>query len=387
MNVLFLAAYPPVLDMHGGGVRMYHNIRILAQKHDVHVISFVENEEERERVSQIAGICSSVQAIQRVPNFSPNPLSLIPAEVRFFDTPAMHRAVNEACQRLDIDVLQCEYVEMVQFYRPGFFTVWSVIETLSPNAREQIGSERGPLEKIRACYRWMSLLNYETSAARRFDRVVTMTPGDATYLRSYVPQADIRTIPIGVDTQHYSPSEAEPEEPLRVLFLGNFRHTPNVEAVRFLKEHLMPAFPNLRFQIAGDSLPAGVLNGTNAEVLGYQSDTRSLYKRPNTVVVAPLFSGTGQRVKLLEAFAMGVPVVTTSRGASGLAVRDGAEAFIAESPEQFRTALAKLRDSCELRENVGENARRMVTQRFDWDTLASQFFDVVEPDDRTRSNH
>ena len=85
--------------------------------------------------------------------------------------------------------------------------------------------------------------------------------------------------------------------------------------------------------------------------------------------------------------AMGVPVVTTSRGASGLAIRDGAEAFIAESPEQFRTALAKLRDSCELRENVGENARRMVTQRFDWDTLASQFFDVVEPDDRTRSNH
>ena len=387
MNVLFLAAYPPVLDMHGGGVRMYHNIRILAQKHEVHVIAFVENEEERARVSEIAGICSSVQAIQRVPNFRQSRLSLIPAEVRFFDTPAMHRAVNEACQRLDIHVLQCEYVEMVQFYRPGIFTVWSVIETLSPNAREQIGRERSPLEKLRACYRWMSLLKYETSAARRFDRVVTMTPGDAKYLRSYVPQADIRTIPIGVDTHHYSPSETVPEEPLRVLFLGNFRHTPNVEAVRFLKDHLMPAFPNLRFQIAGDNLPAGVLDGTQAEVLGYQADTRALYRRPNTVVVAPLFSGTGQRVKLLEAFAMGVPVVTTSRGAAGCAVRNGTDALIAESPDQFRTALAELCDSRELRENVGENARRMVSERFDWDAIASQFFDVVEPDDRTRSDH
>jgi glycosyltransferase involved in cell wall biosynthesis len=366
---------------------MYHNIRILAQEHEVHVIAFVENDEERERVSGIAGICSSVKAIQRMSNISPNHLSLNPAQVPFFDTPAMHRAVNEACQRLDIHVLQCEYLEMAQFHRPGLFTVWSLIETLSPNARQQLRSERGPAAKIRACYQWMALLNYETSAAKRFDRVVTMTPRDAEYLRSYVPQVDIRMIPIGVDADHYVPSEVEPGDSLRVLFLGNFRHRPNIEAVRFLKDHLMPVFPDIRFQVAGDNLPAGVLHDTEAEVLGYLADTRPLYKRPNTVVVAPLFSGTGQRVKLLEAFAMGVPVVTTSRGASGLAVRHGTDAFIAETPDEFRAALTTLRDSRELRQNVGENARRMVTDRFDWDVLADRFLDVVKPDEGTRANH
>ena len=133
---------------------MYHNIRILAGKHEVHVIAFVKNDEERERVSQIGGICSSIKAIQKVANFNPNRLSLAPAQVRFFDTPAMHRAVNEACQRLDIDVLQCEYLEMAQFHRLGLFTVWSVIETLSPNAGQQMRSEHGPAAKIRACYEW-----------------------------------------------------------------------------------------------------------------------------------------------------------------------------------------------------------------------------------------
>ena len=67
MNILFLAAYPPVLNMHGGGVRMYHNIRILGRKHDVHVVSFVENDEEHDRVLGISEICSSVRVIRRVP--------------------------------------------------------------------------------------------------------------------------------------------------------------------------------------------------------------------------------------------------------------------------------------------------------------------------------
>ena len=67
-----LTAYPPVLQMHGGGVRMYHNIRILAQQHSVRVISFVENERERELLRMLEGICESITPIQRVPDFRPH---------------------------------------------------------------------------------------------------------------------------------------------------------------------------------------------------------------------------------------------------------------------------------------------------------------------------
>src|SRR5262245_54505941 len=67
MNVLMLTAYPPVLHMHGGGVRMYHNIRLLAEKHSVRVISFVENDEERELLRTLNGVCELVTAVRRVP--------------------------------------------------------------------------------------------------------------------------------------------------------------------------------------------------------------------------------------------------------------------------------------------------------------------------------
>ena len=166
---------------------------------------------------------------------------------------------------------------------------------------------------------------------------------------------------------------------LRVVFLGNFRHTPNIEAVRFLRDNVAGHFPDLRFEVAGTNLPEGLLDGSAVEATGYRPDTRSLYRRPNTIVAAPLFSGRGQRVKLLEAFSMRMPVVTTSLGAAGFPLRHGKEAFIADTAEEFRSSLALLRDSRELRENLGTNARRMIVERFDWDVLADRFLDVVEP--------
>ena len=121
MNVLMLTAYPPVLDMHGGGVRMYHNIRILSQKHRVRVISFVESDEDRERLNTIRNVCESVKAIRRVPDFRPHWISLQPFMVREFGTPAMYSAVDAAFRSERVDVLQCEYLQMAQFRRPGTF--------------------------------------------------------------------------------------------------------------------------------------------------------------------------------------------------------------------------------------------------------------------------
>jgi glycosyltransferase involved in cell wall biosynthesis len=379
VNILFLTAYPPVLDMHGGGVRMYHNIRLLGRKHNVHVVSFVENDDEFERVSAIAGICDSVEAVRRTGGAAPRRLSSIPSQVSYFDTPEIREAIDEACRRHAIDVLQCEYVEMAQFHRSDMFTIWSIIDPLSPGLRQRFESETRPIEKARWFYRWKSMLNYETRSARRFDRVVTMTPGDADYMRRRAPRSDIRDTPIGVDSRHFSPLEADPAGPVRVIFLGNFRHAPNLEAVQFLKDELAPAFSDLSFEVAGGNLPPDVLDGSGVRYLGYQSDTRPLYRRPNTIVVAPIFSGRGQRVKLLEAFSMGVPVVSTSLGAAGFPVRDGKDAFIAETPGEFRSVLALLRDSQELRENIGAKAREMILARFDWDILAERFLKVVEP--------
>src|SRR5262249_43521952 len=149
-----------------------------------------------------------------------------------------------------IDVLQCEYLQMAQFRRPGVFTVLTAHETLSKNAYDAFVGDLGPLEKLRLFYRWMQMLNYEVAQIREFHRVVTMTEEDAAYLRSLAPAADIRAIPIGVDPSEFAPV-AEPEQPITALFVGNFRHSPNLEALRFIVQHIAPQFPDVRFLIPG----------------------------------------------------------------------------------------------------------------------------------------
>src|SRR5437870_3130878 len=150
MNILFLTAYPPVLHMHGGGVLMFHNIRILADKHSVRVISFVESEEEREMLGSLNGICESVTAVRRIPDFRPHWFSLLPFLVREFSTPQMYQAVEKEFQQKSVDAIYCAYLQMAQFYRHGVLNILSLPETLSANAYEDFVRAVNAVEKIRA---------------------------------------------------------------------------------------------------------------------------------------------------------------------------------------------------------------------------------------------
>jgi glycosyltransferase involved in cell wall biosynthesis len=379
VNILVLTAYAPVLHMHGGGVRMFHNIRILAAHHSVRVISFIEGEEEREMLRPLDQVCESVIAVRRVPDFRPHWLSVRPFLAREFSSPEMYRAVESEFSRKRVDVLQCEYLQMAQFHRRNVFTILTLHEMLSANAWESFRRSVEPAEKFKLFYRWMQMLRYEASMPQKFDRVITMTKEDAGYLRSYVPDSDIRAIPIGIDAAEFQPPAEDLERPVEVLFVGNFRHTPNIEAAAFLIEKIAPVFPQVKFSIPGSHIPDELLRRAPSNICfpGYIPDTRTLYRRPNTIVVAPLFSGTGQRVKLLEAFSMACPVVTTSIGAMGFPVQNGVEAFLADTVEPFTGALRQLISSETLRRNMGRNSREMIERHFTWAKIGEQFLDIV----------
>jgi glycosyltransferase involved in cell wall biosynthesis len=379
MNILIVTPYPPVLHVHGGGVRMFHNIRILARKHAVNVLSFVENKEEIELLKSVKPICESITAVQRIPDLSGHWFSLEPFMVREFGTPAMHDAVDNAVRTKNVDVIQCEYLQMAQYKRPGVFSILTAHETYSANAYNAFQTASDAIEKLRMFSRWMAMLNYEVRQCTAFDRVVTMTEDDANYLRSYARHADIRAIPIGIDADYFQPSRACVQgAPLQFVFVGNFRHTPNVQAAEFLLTEIAPHFPEIEMIIAGSHLPEALQKKSYAIFPGYVADTRQLFHRPNTIFVAPLFSGTGQRVKLLEAFAMGAAVITTSLGAAGFPIQDGHQAMIADSPEQFRAAVSTVAASSELRSQLGDQARQMILDQFTWESIGRHFVELVE---------
>src|SRR5262249_8776887 len=112
----------------------------------------------------------------------------------------------------------------------------------------------------------------------------------------------------------------------------------------------------------------------------YIPDTRQLFHSVNAIFAAPLFSGTGQRVKLLEAFAMGAPVITTSLGAAGFPIVSGQQAILADTASEFREAVKRLLASVDLGRSRGQEARRMIEAQFTWDRITPQFLELVEGD-------
>jgi glycosyltransferase involved in cell wall biosynthesis len=204
-----------------------------------------------------------------------------------------------------------------------------------------------------------------------------MTEEDAQYLRSYAPDARIHAVPIGVDAEEFSPNAEQNRQDLTAVFVGNFNHTPNVEAARFLAHQLAPLFPQVTFAIHGTPLLPDFNSSGNVRFPGYVADTRQLYQRPNTIIVAPLFSGTGQRVKLLEAFAMACPVITTTVGAMGFPIQNGVQAMIAGTVDEFAAAMRHLIGSRERRTRLGNEGRRMILERFTWNRIAEELWGVV----------
>jgi glycosyltransferase involved in cell wall biosynthesis len=358
---------------------MFHNIRILAQRHSVRVLSFFESEEERQSLKSVEPICESITPVERIPDLGAHWFSLAPFMVREFGTADMYAAVDKSLRTKRADVIQCEYLQMAQYRQPGIPSVLTIHETYSDNAYRAFLAAGDAIEKLRMFSRWMAMLNYEVSMSNAFDRVVTMTTDDARYLRSYARRANICAIPIGIDTECFQPHSAAPEEStVQVVFVGNYRHSPNVEAAEFLLEQIAPHFPGIEFVIAGSYLPSEIPIGSNSTAPGYIDDTRRLFQFPNTIFAAPLFSGTGQRVKLLEAFAMGAAVITTSLGAAGFPVINGKHAIISDTAQQFREAITALASSRSLRIELGQAARKMILDRFTWDRIGSQFFELVE---------
>ena len=172
----------------------------------------------------------------------------------------------------------------------------------------------------------------------------------------------------------YSFAPISGREPHTMLFLGSFRHTPNVRALEWFVVEVLPRVekldPDARLVIAGAEMPAGIVaSRPNVDLLGYVPDISELLAR-YAVFVCPILSGSGVRVKLLEAFASGIPVVSTRLGAEGLASEDGKYCRLADTPDAFAEAVAEtLRDPLRA-EQMAWRARQFIESEKDIRALA-----------------
>jgi glycosyltransferase involved in cell wall biosynthesis len=222
-------------------------------------------------------------------------------------------------------------------------------------------------------HRYLRELDFELRAVACAEHVVTLSEEDAARLRAFRPELSISVSPCGVDVQHFRPDAVAPAAPVDLLFVGNFGHPPNGDAVRFLVSEVLPAVAHdVRLRVVGHGAAEALRDlerSSRVEIVGPVADVRP-HLASARIAVAPVRFGTGMRGKVLEALAMGRPVVTTPLGAEGLGARPGQDLLIAEGARETARAIQRLIADPALGLRIGCAGRAFVSKELTWSRIA-----------------
>jgi glycosyltransferase involved in cell wall biosynthesis len=381
-RVLFVSPYPVCPPIHGGGVFMYQTLRELARLTETHVVELLEDPAQEEDNQELRRFCASAEWLIRPSGDPPGAGSLRPRAVREFSNEDLDWLIQRQIYLKRIDLVQLEYTPMAQ-YRGEYRRIPSALfehDIYFQSVGRAIGRMPGLLANLKARVEYLRALRYELQALPRCDQVQVCTSANRNYLLSFNPRLAPRLregLRAGIDTARYQ-FRPRGREPFTMLFLGSFRHEPNRAALDWFVIEVMPLILARRQEarlvmVGSDPPPAHTYADRSGalEMVGYVEDVREPLDR-YAVFVCPILSGSGVRVKLLEAFSAGIPVVSTRIGAEGLAAADGEFCALADDPAGFAERVLRLFDDPEKAAAMAGRARAEVKAHWDMAVLTGR---------------
>jgi glycosyltransferase involved in cell wall biosynthesis len=382
MKLLFLTPYLPSPPRTGGSRRLHGLISGLAKSHEVSVLSLVRPDESLPQAFRATReYCQEVVAIPnsyyQLPKWRKRLLqagavtSPISWDRLLFQRPALQAGLDEMLARSYFDVITCEFAQMAFYRYPSSTTL--VLD--AHNVEYEVlyrtyRVERHPTRKLFSYLNYRKLRREERAIWAKFDGCAVTSARDERVVRREYPTLPTAVVPNAVDTGSFRPAQFAPE-PERILFFGAMDYYPNVDGLLFFLQEVLPQirrrYPNAQLDVVGQLPPASIRAwaSESVNVTGLVEDVRPYIDRASVVVV-PLRIGGGTRLKVVEAMASGKAIVSTPLGAEGIAVRSGREILLADTAEAFAAAVVRLLTDTALTHRLGEAARRLAVNRYDW---------------------
>lgn len=395
MNILVVTHGLP-LPAGGLGARNFYFLRSLVQSHEVSVLAVVDPGEEVGR--DLAPLRSMTRALRLVPTpaLRRKRLSQVADLLRgrshvlsVYSPKEAGVALREMLANDPCDVVLFESVRVAGHAVPESVRVIIDQHNIeSEIVRRTFDQERSPVRKGYSWLEWRALRPKEIARCRRADAVLVTSERERLLLQKFLPGYEICTVPNGVDVDTFRPAETAREVPGRIVFTGAINYYPNTHGVLFFAEHCWPqikaAVPEASWEIVGMNPPPSVQRlgeFPDVTVTGTVPDVRP-HLAAAEVAIVPLAIGSGTRLKILDAWAMGKAVVSTSLGCEGLEARPGEQLLVADGAEQFAEAVVTLLRDAPRRRAIGAAGRAFVEEHYSWQRSGTELLRLVSSLDR-----
>ncbi|MDD5633663.1 MAG: glycosyltransferase [Candidatus Omnitrophica bacterium] len=383
MKILFLTSempYPP----HFGGAKIvsYQIMKALHKAHEIHLLSFVDNEDELKFADALKEVTVTRRFILRKPHHSPRPLWALYNPYRSYKTDEVRQALAEMIAENRFDMVHSD-APMAVYINDLPDDLAKIVCPTDSRTLAQVPNMRNakdPRSFIVAFYRFYSFRNFERSFYRRFNACLAVTKEGGGYLGKLCPGLKIGVIPNAVDVEYFKPSDM-PIDPNTLVFTGTMDYAPNIDAVIYFTKKIMPLVKKKRSQIkffivGRNPVPEVKMlaNEPNVIVTGDVDDIRK-YLAQAAVFVCPVRLGTGIKNKVLEAMAMGKAIVLTSISAQGINAQDGQDFITADTSEKFADNVLNVLENKTRREQMGRAAREVVVKKYVFDIIGKKYED------------
>lgn len=390
MKILYLAPWFPFPPDNGIRIRLYHLLRALGQHHDVTLIAFVRDGDRTES-KELERICRRVHTVpwrKFNPTHAKALLGFFSARPRsMVDSYSVEMAYRVAAltQLEAFDAVIASTTDTAE-YAVRASAPTRLLEDHNSMTRwmgDNYRSQKKMLPRARAWLTLQKSRQYESQLYARFDGCTMVSDLDARAVADWLHyKAPIRVVPNGVDLDYYVQNGFHPQQHAMV-FNGSLTYAANFGAAQYFSSEIFPRIrqgaPDAYLQITGTNNGVArhsTLSQPGIVLTGYLEDIRPTVAQASVCVV-PLQTGGGTRLKILEAMALGTPVVSTAKGAEGLDVTHGKDILIADAPAEFAEHVLEIFNNQALRARLSTNARHLVETKYDWKSIGAQFESFV----------
>lgn len=388
-KVLAITTRVPMIGGKGDQLVAFHRLRAMREAgFDVHLVVCARRRDIDLRALEVLkAIGIKIHVIRQsaaniLISLVKNAFGILPFQLAIYNNSSAQRIIREAISEGDFDFVYCSLLRPLgNIPRDCPPLVLDLVDSLALNLNRAILRSRHGIRRAVLRIEHQRLLRMERSISQSSHGAIVVSGVD----KSYINVEYIHVIPIGVDAPSKTTARRVDVKSRRIIFSGNMSYRPNVEAAVWFIRQCMPKIrtemKNVRLVVCGanphHSLKDAARSLPDVQVTGRVEDIYGEISR-SAIAIAPMMSGAGMQIKILEAMAVGVPVVTTRLGLGSIGACVGREVIVRDTAEEFSDAIVSLLRDEDLAREVGEAGREFVSRRHSWRKLDRDFIDLFD---------